>query len=69
MTLPFEIRYGRDVWRIDATTFKGRCRISIWPYYTAADGSLRPGKGGFQFAPDDAESVIAAIAEAAAQSR
>jgi Transcriptional Coactivator p15 (PC4) len=67
MSLPYEIRFGGHLWRIDATTFKGSKRVSIWPHYTAKDGSIRPGKGGLQFPPEETEAVIAALIAAAAQ--
>ena len=65
----FEIRFGGHIWRIEATTYNGAKRVSIWPYYMAKDGSLRPGKGGLQFPPNETEPVIAALTEAASQLR
>lgn len=69
MIAPYHIRFGGNEWRIEATTYKGAKRVSIWPYFVAKDGSLRPGKGGLQFPPEETESVITALIAAAAQLR
>lgn len=69
MNLPHQISFGGHLWRIEATTYNGVKRVSIWPYYTAKDGTIRPGKGGLQFPPEETESVIAALIAAAAQLR
>lgn len=69
MTLPLEIRFGGNLWRIEATSFGGSKRISIWPFYAAHDGSVRAGRGGLQFPVEQAEEVAKAIIAAAAQFR
>ncbi len=69
MNPPFEIRFGGHLWRIEATSFGGSNRVSIWPFYAAHDGSIRAGRGGLQFPADQADEVAAAILAAAAQLR
>lgn len=48
MNMPYEIRFGGHVWRIEASTFNSNARISIWPHYAHHDGSMKPGRGGLQ---------------------
>lgn len=68
MTSPLEIRFGGNLWRIEATSFGGSKRVSIWPFFTAHDG-IRAGRGGLQFPIEQAEEVAGAILAAAAQLR
>jgi hypothetical protein len=69
MTLPHELRFGGHLWRIEATSFGGSNRVSIWPFFAAHDGSMKAGRGGLQFPVEEAETVAAAILAAAVQSR
>lgn len=69
MSVVFEIRFGGHLWRIEATSFGGSDRVSIWPFYAAHDGSMKAGRGGLQFPVEEAEAVAAAIIAAAAQPR
>ena len=69
MSVQFEIRFGGHLWRIEPTSFGGSPRVSIWPFYAAHDGSMKPGRGGLQFPIEDAEAVSNAILTAAAQLR
>jgi hypothetical protein len=50
----FEGAYRGQTWRVQVTNHNGKDIVSIWPWYRAEDGKLRPGtgrygKGGFQF--------------------
>ncbi len=69
MSAAFEIRFGGHLWRIEATNYGGSNRVSIWPFYPAHEGQLKPGRGGLQFPAEDAEAVVKAILAAAAQFR
>ena len=69
MTLPFEIHFGGHIWRIEATSFGGSKRVSIWPFFAGPDGSIRAGRGGLQFPIEEADMVVAAILAAVAQLR
>lgn len=64
-----EIRFGGHLWRVEATSFGGVRRVSIWPFYATHDGSIKAGRGGLQFPIEEAEAVAAAILSAAAQLR
>jgi Transcriptional Coactivator p15 (PC4) len=64
-----ELRFGGHLWRIEATSFGGVNRVSIWPFYATHDGVMKPGRGGLQFPIEDAEAVASAIKAAAAQLR
>ena len=64
-----EMRFGGHLWRIEATSFGGSPRVSIWPFYAAHDGAMKAGRGGLQFPIEEAEAVAAAILAAAAQLR
>lgn len=49
----FEQLYHGQVWRVQIADYQGRPRLSVWPWYRAECGELRPGtsrggKGGFQ---------------------
>ncbi len=65
MNMPYEIRFGGHLWRIEASTFNGNARISIWPHYGHHDGSMRPGRGGLQIPIEDIAAFIKAIKDAA----
>lgn len=69
MKTPFELRFGGHLWRIEATSFGGSKRVSVWPFYAAHDGSIRAGRGGLQFPAEQAGEVTQAILAAAAQLR
>jgi hypothetical protein len=57
----YSIRFGGHLWRVEASTFNGQPRISIWPFYAAHDGSMRAGRGGLQIPLDEAEAFVEAI--------
>jgi Transcriptional Coactivator p15 (PC4) len=65
MSAAYEIRFGGHVWRIEATSFNNNKRVSIWPFYAAKDGSIKPGRGGLQVPLNDVDSFIDALTEAA----
>ena len=65
MNMPYEIRFGGHLWRIEASTFNGNARISVWPYYSHHDGSIKPGRGGLQVPVDEIADFTAAIKNAA----
>lgn len=65
MNMPYEIRFGGHLWRIEASTFNGNARISVWPYYAHHDGSIKPGRGGLQVPVDEIADFMAAIKSAA----
>lgn len=48
----FEHRYRNQVWRVQVTAVHGNPTVSVWPWFTNAEGELRPGLarygGGFQ---------------------
>ena len=52
----FEHRYRNQVWRVQVTTVHGNPTVSVWPWFTTAEGELRPGVarygGGFQMPLD-----------------
>jgi hypothetical protein len=68
-TVDYVIRFGGHEWRVTATIYNGRSRISIWPYYAAPDGTMKPGRGGLQVPRDEAERFIEEFAKAAQQLR
>jgi hypothetical protein len=61
----FTTRFGGHEWRVEPTNYQGRARVSIWPYYAHHDGSMKPGRGGLQIAPEEAAGLAAAIMKAA----
>jgi Transcriptional Coactivator p15 (PC4) len=65
MSASYEIRFGGHLWRVEATSFNNNKRVSVWPFYAAHDGSIKPGKGGLQISIDDVDSFIEAVAKAA----
>jgi hypothetical protein len=64
-TVEYVLRFGGHEWRVTATIYNGRPRISIWPCYAAPDGTMKPGRGGLQVPLDEAEPFIEAFAKAA----
>ena len=69
MSMVYETRFGGHLWRVEATSFGGSDRVSIWPFYAAHDGALKPGRGGLQIPIEEAEAFAQAILKAAAQLR
>jgi hypothetical protein len=67
MNAPFEIRFGGHLWRVEASTFNGNARVSIWPYYAHHDGTMKPGRGGLQVPLDEVSAFVAAIIGGAQQ--
>jgi hypothetical protein len=65
MNAPYEIRFGGHLWRVEATSFNNNRRISIWPFYAARDGSIKPGRGGLQIPVGEVNAFIEAINDAA----
>ncbi len=61
MNMPYEIRFGGHLWRIEASTFNGNARISIWPHYAHFDGSMKPGRGGLQVPIEEIADFLKAI--------
>jgi hypothetical protein len=61
----YETRFKSDVWRVEPITFNNHRRVSIWPFYTSQDGSLKPGRGGLQIPLDEVEAFVEAIIAAA----
>jgi hypothetical protein len=62
----FEGAYRGQTWRIQVTNHNGKDIVSIWPWFRAEDGTLRPGtgrygKGGFQFPLERLEELYAAL--------
>lgn len=55
-------RNAREVVRVTLGSFEGRPTMSIWSWYRAATGELRPGKGGIVLGVRH----LAAVAEAMA---
>ena len=65
MNGPYEIRFGGHLWRVEATEFNGNRRVSVWPFFAAHDGSMKPGRGGLQIPLDEVDTFIDALVEAA----
>jgi hypothetical protein len=63
----YEIRFGGNIWRIEPTYHNGNARLSLWPYYSHNDGSMRPGRGGLQIPLDSVPDFMDAIIKAAKQ--
>lgn len=63
--ITFEIRFGGHLWRVEATSYHGNRRVSIWPYYGHHDGTIKPGRGGLQIPLEEADAFAEAIIEAA----
>jgi hypothetical protein len=64
-----EWRFGGHLWRVEATSFGGTARISIWPFYADREGVMKPGRGGLQIPIEEVEAFVAAILAAAAKLR
>jgi hypothetical protein len=64
-SLPFEIRFGGHLWKIEPTTYNGNPRLSIWPHYVTFDGTMKAGRGGLQIPFDDLCDFIEAVKESA----
>jgi hypothetical protein len=64
----FEHRYRNQVWRVQVAEVHGKPTVSIWPWFTADNGELRPGAarygGGFQMPLDRLADLRDAIDEA-----
>lgn len=61
----YSTRFGGNVWRVEPNSYGGQNRVSIWPFYAAHDGSMKPGRGGLMIPLDEVEPLVAAILEAA----
>jgi Transcriptional Coactivator p15 (PC4) len=69
MNASYEIRFGGHLWRVEATSFNSNRRVSIWPFYAAHDGSIKPGKGGLQIPIEEADAFAEAVVAAAQRLR
>jgi hypothetical protein len=64
---------GRETIRVALSAYQGTPTLSIWPWYRAPSGELRPGKGGLvvglRHLPALAEALASALATARANGR
>lgn len=63
----------RERIRISLSSFEGSPTISVWRFYVAASGEVRPGKGGLvlgiRHLPALADALAQAVAAARAEGR